>query len=140
MEGPADNPGVNFRALEELFDNIAARMAQNFEYNLRASILEIYNDEVHDLLDSEPHKKKMDVRQGPDGVFVPDLTWKDVENAAFVKTLFAESKKNRTVCATKMNQESSRSHLVLTVQIMGDNKVTGESTKATLNLIDLAGS
>lgn len=132
--------GVNYRAILELFNNIEQRKAQNFEYSLTASILEIYNDEVHDLLDDAPHQKKMDVRQGPQGVFVPDLTWETVGDAEGIIKLSESAKRNRTVVATKMNQESSRSHLILTVKLAGENKVTNESIRATLNLIDLAGS
>jgi len=146
MEGnkkEQENLGVNFRALNELFNNIQSRIAQNFEYQLTASILEIYNDEVHDLLDPAQkgsEQKKMDVRQGPNGVFVPDLTWVPVPDAEAIISLSDNAKSNRTVVATKMNQESSRSHLILTVKIAGENKVTGELVKSTINLIDLAGS
>jgi len=140
MEGPPENPGVNFRALSELFNNIDQRKAQNFDYSLEATILEIYNDEVHDLLDPAPDQKKMDVRQGPEGVFVPDLIHKDVNNADDIIKLMTMAKSNRTVCATKMNQESSRSHLILTIKMKGMNNTTNEKIKATLNLIDLAGS
>merc|ERR1712054_482198 len=140
MEGPPENPGVNFRALSELFNNIDQRKAQNFDYSLEATILEIYNDEVHDLLDPAPDQKKMDVRQGPEGVFVPDLTHKDVECADDILKLMSQAKSNRTVCATKMNQESSRSHLILTIKLYGKNNTTNENIKAPLNLIDLAGS
>merc|ERR1739848_291122 len=135
-----ENMGVNFRAISDLFAHIEQRKAQNIDYTLTASILEIYNDEVHDLLDSAPDQKKMDVRQGPEGVFVPDLTWKVVEKGDDIIDLSENAKKNRTVCATKMNQESSRSHLILTVKLVGHNKTTNENIKATLNLIDLAGS
>jgi len=140
MEGSRDNMGVNFRAISDLFANIEQRKAQNIDYTLTASILEIYNDEVHDLLDPATEQKKMDVRQGPDGVFVPDLTWKTVEKGDDIIDLTESAKKNRTVCATKMNQESSRSHSILTVKLTGHNKTTNENIKATLNLIDLAGS
>jgi len=138
MEGPVDNPGVNSRALQELFDNIAKRAEQSFEYKISVTVLEIYNDEVHDLLTDE--QKNLDVRQGPNGIFVPGLTVRDVTEPGMIHEIMKDAKRNRSVTATKMNQESSRSHLILTVMSEGENKLTGECFSGKLNLIDLAGS
>eukprot|EP00656_Telonema_subtile_P032313 TRINITY_DN3543_c0_g1_i1.p1 TRINITY_DN3543_c0_g1~~TRINITY_DN3543_c0_g1_i1.p1 ORF type:complete len:369 (+),score=93.50 TRINITY_DN3543_c0_g1_i1:19-1125(+) len=139
MEGPADNPGVNSRALIKLFENIAARGEASFSYNIKVTVLEIYNDEVHDLLSSDA-KKVLDVRQGPNGIFVPGLTEVVVGEPQQIHDIMGDAKRNRSVCATTLNQESSRSHLILTVYSEGENKTTGECFSGRLNLIDLAGS
>lgn len=139
MEGPTDNPGVNSRALAELFSNINSRADANFKYQISVTVLEIYNDEVHDLLSGDA-KKSLDVRQGPNGVFVPGLTVREVTEPQQIHDVMVDAKRNRSVASTALNQESSRSHLILTVNSEGENTTTGEVFSGRLNLIDLAGS
>ena len=95
MEGTREkvNQGVNFRALSVLFEQIEQRKKQHFEYHIEASILEIYNDVVHDLLDKAPEQKKMEVRQGKEGVFVEGLTWTPVESGDHIIDLSESAKK-----------------------------------------------
>lgn len=141
MEGPADNPGVNSQALTELFDNIKSRAEEaNFEYNISVTVLEIYNDAVYDLLNSDGKRSELDVRMGPNGVFVPGLIERPVTEPGEINAIMRDAKGNRSVCSTAMNQESSRSHLILTVMSEGVNKLTGECFSGKLNMIDLAGS
>merc|ERR1719461_238833 len=56
MDGPADNPGVNLRALEELF-KIAEQRTPMFEYTITMSVYEIYNDKVACLLTPKKERK-----------------------------------------------------------------------------------
>lgn len=60
MEGPQDNRGVNFRALEELF-RLCHERREEFKYELQVSMLEIYNEAVQDLLGGNK-KEKLDIR------------------------------------------------------------------------------
>jgi len=141
MEGPPDQPGVNSQALAELFSNITQRAEEaNFEYRISVTVLEIYNDAVYDLLNSDGKRSELDVRMGPNGVFVPGLIVRDVTDPGEIVKIMQDAKGNRSVCSTAMNQESSRSHLILTVMSEGENKMTGECFSGKLNLIDLAGS
>ncbi|GJT01955.1 P-loop containing nucleoside triphosphate hydrolase superfamily protein [Tanacetum coccineum] len=52
MEGTAENRGVNYRTLEELF-RVSKRKSDTMRYELSVSILEIYNEEIRDLLDNK---------------------------------------------------------------------------------------
>lgn len=72
MQGMPDNPGINQRALLELFDIIDERQL-DWEYSVVVSVLEVYNETIRDLL-AVNHTNKMDIKQGPDGVYVPSLT------------------------------------------------------------------
>jgi kinesin family protein C2/C3 len=67
-----DNPGINQRALLELFTIIKQRQL-DWDFTVVVSVLEVYNESIRDLL-AVNHTEKMDVKQGPDGVYVPGLT------------------------------------------------------------------
>ena len=71
-QGPPDNPGINQRALLELFSLVEERQA-DYDYSIVVSVLEIYNECVRDLLAVDP-TMKLDIKQSPDGVYVPGLT------------------------------------------------------------------
>lgn len=74
MEG-YDDPGVTPRAMMELFRQVDA-LTGEWTYTLTLSILEIYNESIHDLLNNNPgkDKEKLDIRQTPDGNVVAGLT------------------------------------------------------------------
>lgn len=80
------------------------------------------------------------MKEGPQGVFVENLTEVEVSDMESVRRLFATGHSNRHVAETMMNADSSRSHLVLTVKTIGENLTTGQSSFGKLSLIDLAGS
>lgn len=141
MEGPLDNPGVNWRALTELF-RLAQDRSEEITYNFSASILEIYNEQIFDLLagSAKEQDDKLDVKQSAEGMYVPGLKIEDVHNLDAVADVISRGKQNRSTFATNMNEHSSRSHLVLSVYVVARNKVTGVTLRGKLHLIDLAGS
>ena len=73
MEGPAENRGVNFRALELLF-NLRDERAAQFDYEISVSLLEVYNEQLRDLLAERVGDKKLAIKQGEHGMYVPGLT------------------------------------------------------------------
>eukprot|EP00798_Chlamydomonas_sp_ICE-L_P005079 gene5079-34877_t len=141
MEGPDDNPGVNLRALAALF-TMAQERSGVFEYTFSASVLEIYNEQIFDLLaGGRDQEDKLDVKQNTaGGMHVPGLSVEIVANEEEVHRLINKGRGNRSTFATNMNEHSSRSHLVLSVYITGVNSKTNQSVKGKLHLIDLAGS
>ncbi|GAX80690.1 hypothetical protein CEUSTIGMA_g8125.t1 [Chlamydomonas eustigma] len=141
MEGPESDPGVNSRALRELF-SVAKERSDNFTYSFKASILEIYNEQIFDLLLSgKEQDDKLDIKQGSDGcMHVPGLKVESVSSTVEVEALIGRGKSNRSTFATNMNEHSSRSHLVLSVYITAVAKAGGTTFKGKLHLIDLAGS
>ena len=72
LQGPVDNPGINQRALRELFVTVEERM-EEWDYSILVSVLEIYNECVRDLLALD-HTERREVKQGPTGIYVPGLT------------------------------------------------------------------
>ncbi|GBG25436.1 Kinesin, putative [Hondaea fermentalgiana] len=144
MEGSRENPGVNLRALQRLFQlRHDRREEETFAFSV--SILEIYNESVRDLLarsDAGPGPRaKLDLRVASNGtVFVQDLQSVQVDCMEDVEVAMRRAQGNRAVGAHSMNEHSSRSHLVFMLSIEGRNHITGLKTRSKLNLIDLAGS
>jgi kinesin family protein C2/C3 len=116
-----------------------------FEWSARVSMLEIYNEEVRCLLAPPPKKndkdvKKLDIKQGKDGLMtVPGLVSQDVENTEGVLEAFEQGNSTRSVSATAMNATSSRSHMVLMVDVTTRTN-DGAAVTGRLYLVDLAGS
>jgi hypothetical protein len=78
---------------------------------------------------------RLQVKQGPQGNFVPGLTQIPVTTNAEVIDLLAVSDRNRSQSCTNMNEHSSRSHMMLTVTITSENKITGITSRGKLNLV-----
>lgn len=142
MEGTESSRGVNYRALETLFA-LRDERKSDARYEVAVSLLEIYNENIHCLLTprmGSDGPTRIAVREGPQGVFVPDLTIKPVESLDDVLKIMKMGYKNRTSFATNMNEHSSRSHCMLSVYVSGTNRVTGVTARGKLHLVDLAGS
>lgn len=154
MEGSESDRGVNFRALQELFtirdDRIAAG---NFECTMKLSILEVYNETIVDLLDNSNGSsssgnnqpagvvaKGLDVRMGKTGVYVDNLIEVEVFNENDVIDLMKLGHSHRSVGSHDFNEHSSRSHLVLSIQIETVQRTENRRRVSKLHLIDLAGS
>ena len=109
---------------------------------IRCSYLEIYNEEVRDLL-SKTVDKKLELKENPDkGVYVKDLNQVIVKSITEIESYMEAGTNNRKTGETAMNKDSSRSHSIFTIYVETAETVQGEqSIKAgKLNLVDLAGS
>ena len=143
MQGSKEDPGVNIRALDKLF-SVAAERDVDTEYNIRISLLEIYNERIQDLLSATP-TQQLKAIQTAGGMQVQELTYVEVSSAAQVLEALTVGSKNRKVSSTAMNDDSSRSHLILSVYVVGRSRFalsSGAVKEVTgkLHLIDLAGS
>lgn len=84
---------------------------------VRCSYLEIYNEEIRDLLGRD-HDLKLELKENKDkGVFVKDLTIMTVKSVREIEDLMTLGTKSRHVGKTAMNAESSRSHSLFTIYI-----------------------
>lgn len=115
------------------------------KFLIRGSYLEIYNEEVRDLLGKD-QTKKLDVKEDPNkGIFVKDLTCKICNSIAEIEDLMDIGNGNRVVGATAMNATSSRSHSIFTIYVETSepdphNPDETRFKAGKLNLVDLAGS
>uniref|UniRef100_A0ACD5XGG2 Uncharacterized protein n=1 Tax=Avena sativa TaxID=4498 RepID=A0ACD5XGG2_AVESA len=144
MEGTEGARGVNYRILEELFRVIKDRH-DLFKYEITVSALEVYNEQIHDLLltGSQPSAttKRLEVRQVAEGVHhVPGLVEARVANMDEAWDVLQTGSKARVVGSTNANEHSSRSHCIHCVMVKGENLMNGDCTNSKLWLIDLAGS
>lgn len=137
MMGPESNPGINIRAMKELF-NVCDERKETQTYSLTVSLVEIYNETLIDLLSEDG--KALELRTAGNKVNIPGLIEYPIKNIDDVKKVMSMGDKNRSVASTKMNSTSSRSHLVLMLAVEGRDKVTNAVSRGTLTLCDLAGS
>ncbi|XP_034476014.1 kinesin-like protein KIF13A isoform X4 [Drosophila innubila] len=145
MMGSQENKGIIPRLCDKLFLAIANKSTPELMYKVEVSYMEIYNEKVHDLLDPKPNKQSLKVREhNVLGPYVDGLSQLAVSAYEDIDNLMTEGNKSRTVAATNMNAESSRSHAVFSVvltQILTDQAtgVSGEKV-SRMSLVDLAGS
>ncbi|CAL5333677.1 unnamed protein product [Camellia sinensis] len=139
------NRGMTPRIFEFLFARIRAeeesRRDERLKYNCKCSFLEIYNEQISDLLD--PSSTNLLLREDTkNGVYVENLSEFEVQTVGDILTLLSQGSSNRKVAATNMNRESSRSHCVFTciIESRWEKDATSNLRFARLNLVDLAGS
>ncbi|CAN6468561.1 unnamed protein product [Victoria cruziana] len=144
MMGPkqitAESQGVNYRALSDLF-HISEQRKDAFTYEISVQMMEIYNEQVRDLLASDGNRR-LEIRNSSqqNGFNVPDASLVPVKSTTDVIELMNIGHKNRAVSSTSMNDRSSRSHSCLTVHVQGRDKISGTVIRGSLHLVDLAGS
>ncbi|XP_042398716.1 kinesin-like protein KIN-14F [Zingiber officinale] len=143
MSGPKElteeGYGVNYRALNDLFQ-ISRQRRDSFCYEIAVQMMEIYNEQVRDLLNDGPNKK-LDIRNSSQsGMAVPDANLVPVTSTDEVVELMNLGQRNRAVCSTSMNERSSRSHSCLTIHVHGKELASGTVLRGCLHLVDLAGS
>ncbi|PAA86959.1 hypothetical protein BOX15_Mlig023364g1 [Macrostomum lignano] len=148
MMGSQDTQkGIIPRLCDAMFNRIQSQGAtdDSVSCKVEVSYIEIYNEKVHDLLDLSGPKKYLKVREhnilGP---YVDGLSQLVVSSFEDIDSLMNEGNKSRTVAATNMNNESSRSHAVFNItltQTVSDCQLDVQGEKVSkLSLVDLAGS
>ncbi|CAA6668485.1 unnamed protein product [Spirodela intermedia] len=144
------NAGVIPRAVKQIFDTLES---QNAEYSVKVTFLELYNEEITDLLApeelskvtlDEKQKKSLPLMEdGKGGVLVRGLEEEIVTSAGEIFTLLERGSTKRRTAETLLNKQSSRSHSLfsITIHIKEATPEGEELIKCgKLNLVDLAGS
>ncbi|XP_022567439.2 kinesin-like protein KIN-14Q isoform X4 [Brassica napus] len=144
MEGTPENRGVNYRTLKNLFE-ITKERENRYSYEISVSVLEVYNEQIRDLLvpasQNASTAKRFEIRQVNEGNHhVPGLVEARVTSIEEVWDVLKTGSNARAVGKTTANEHSSRSHCIHCVMVKGENLLTGECTKSKLWLVDLAGS
>ena len=153
MLGNDSNPGIMPLTLRDLFNKVNS--FNDREYKLKFWYLEIYNENIRDLLKFMSNNldntdmnitsnEYLDLREDPEkGVIVNGITEININNSNDMLKILKRGNRNRTQEATGANETSSRSHAILQVSIEYKDKNSGidvEIKFSKLSLIDLAGS
>ncbi|XP_042943466.1 kinesin-like protein KIN-7O isoform X4 [Carya illinoinensis] len=145
MRGSATEPGVIPLSVRDLFKTIQQDVDR--EFLLRMSYMEIYNEEINDLL--APEHRKLQIHESLErGIYVAGLREEIVASPEQVLDLMEFGESHRHIGETNMNLYSSRSHTIFRMIIESRNKSEDEDMVSScdavrvsvLNLVDLAGS
>uniref|UniRef100_A0A8C0BGY4 Kinesin family member 13A n=1 Tax=Buteo japonicus TaxID=224669 RepID=A0A8C0BGY4_9AVES len=145
MMGNAEQLGLIPRLCCALFQRISLEENESHTFKVEVSYMEIYNEKVRDLLDPKGSRQSLKVREHKVlGPYVDGLSQLAVTNFEDIESLMSEGNKSRTVAATNMNEESSRSHAVFNIivtQTLYDQHSGNSGEKVSkVSLVDLAGS
>jgi kinesin family member C1 len=136
--------GMIPRATHQIYETATNLQEKGWTYTMEGSFVEVYNEEIHDLLGNSKDfdKKKHEVRHDEQKkqTIVTGLKNVPLDSPNAVESILKQADANRSVAATKSNERSSRSHSVFMLKLVGRNSMTNESSEGTLNLVDLAGS
>ncbi|ODN03319.1 Kinesin-like protein KIF3A [Orchesella cincta] len=146
MEGDKDIPhlkGIIPKSFAQIYRSIS-ETGDDQSFLVRCSYLEIYNENIIDLL-SKDQNRFLELKENKDReVYVKDLSTPVVVDADDMDRVMRVGNKNRSVASTKMNSISSRSHAIFSIYVecSTDAGPTKESflRMGKLNLVDLAGS
>ncbi|XP_074118683.1 kinesin-like protein KIF28 [Sminthopsis crassicaudata] len=140
MIGYGADKGIIPNVCEELF-KATENKEKNQQYQVTFSMLEIYNEQVSDLLSKTKKPGGLKVREDQhQGFYVDGLTFVPCDSYAQIERLMEQGLKARTTAATSMNATSSRSHMLISIQFK-QVFLDGDLTKQSIiNLVDLAGS
>ncbi len=135
--------GIIPRTIEDIFHYIEGNANSGTTFIIRATYLQIYNESISDLL--RPEKKNLMIREDKKrGLYVEALSEWAVRSPNDIYALLERGASCRAKANTNMNDVSSRSHAVFSIQVEQMISVPGGSGKhikvGKLNLVDLAGS
>eukprot|EP01006_Ploeotia_vitrea_P032981 TRINITY_DN65160_c0_g1_i1.p1 TRINITY_DN65160_c0_g1~~TRINITY_DN65160_c0_g1_i1.p1 ORF type:complete len:824 (+),score=67.83 TRINITY_DN65160_c0_g1_i1:75-2546(+) len=132
--------GVVPRAIKFLYGRIKSLTTRNptLTYKITASCFEIYNEQVQDLL--HPEHTNLAVRQCENGFKVEGLAKRQCPTVDHMLQILMESYKNRKTSPHAMNKDSSRSHAILSIDVVRSDSSCGSSKSSNIMFVDLAGS
>ncbi|KAI8098726.1 kinesin-like protein KIF11-like protein [Halteromyces radiatus] len=148
MEGELEQRTVDAGIIPRVIDNLFETLeSKGTEYSVKVSLLELYNEELRDLLNPTNHQQGRQIKIFEDkissGVIVQGIDEKYVQNAEEGLNILRSGIKYRSIGATKCNDKSSRSHCIFSINIHIRESIPGKEDVfriGKLNLVDLAGS
>lgn len=132
-----ESRGIIPRAASQIFESVDEDDGE-IEYTLKCSMVEIYKEKIRDLLDTD--SKNLSIKECPRrGIYVHGLNEICITSEKDILDVLTLGETTRTVASTKLNQTSSRSHMIFMLEVL--QKLPNDSEKrGILNLVDLAGS
>ena len=156
MMGDREQPGIIPLLLKDILKQMDVSIKQKINCELKLLYVEIYNEQVNDLLEKVSTSKKCRVREHPiTGPYVENVKDYTIESYDHFLKLLTLGNSNRSTASTSMNDKSSRSHAILTLTLKqtkfenttleDSDEVNGigeasEEMVSNIKLVDLAGS
>ncbi|KAJ1679299.1 hypothetical protein EV182_002337 [Spiromyces aspiralis] len=148
IQGSDDDPGIIPRALQQILDQ--TRLRQDISYEVTMSYYQIYKEAVFDLLCSSSSTSDCGSAQSSMGlpiredanrnIFIAGLVEQPIASYSDFAAIYGAACKQRKTASTRLNQHSSRSHAILTINVQWTDSARSKSMRGRLHLIDLAGS
>ncbi|KAJ8654209.1 hypothetical protein O0I10_010157 [Lichtheimia ornata] len=140
--GFSSQAGIIPRAVTKLFETLDN---QGADYSVKVSLIELYNEELRDLLGQSNDNRALRIfeDQNGRGVIVQGMEESLISSASEALDVMQRGNKNRSIAATRCNDKSSRSHCIFTLTVhIKETLPEGEDVLKVgkLNLVDLAGS
>ncbi|EER33023.1 hypothetical protein CTRG_03448 [Candida tropicalis MYA-3404] len=134
--------GIAPRISHEIFERITANEMESneVEYTVEISFMEIYLEQIKDLIDVNNDEDFTIHEDKSNGIYVKGLTTKTVTNELELLNYLENGLKYRSISSTHMNQESSRSHTIFHIKLTQKHVETETIKRSNLFLVDLAGS
>ena len=148
MLNPRD--GMIPATITHIFNWVENLKEKGWEYHISCQFVEIYNENIIDLLRDEikqdtedvTYSGKHEIRHDQDTktTTITNINTSTLKSKDSVDDLLKRAAKLRSTASTAVNERSSRSHSIFTIHLRGTNKLVGEKSYGILNLVDLAGS
>jgi len=141
---PPEQLGIIPRVIRKIFSAIN-KSPKNTAFKLKVSFLELYNEDIRDMLSSAATEKTLLIREdNVSGVYVQNLVEEEVHSMEEMENVLIRGSLNRTTGSTMMNAVSSRSHAVFSITILKQepDEASGsyKLVRARFDFVDLAGS
>merc|ERR1712100_487610 len=140
-----DSWGIIPRSLRQIFNSAERMRAKGWQWTLKASFIEVYNEVLKDLLREETAATSTPqchmIKHDPDwGMVVTNVVEKEVNSMGQIQSLMNKAARLRAVGSTDMNAQSSRSRSIFALYLTGVNRELDSELHGALHLVDLAGS
>jgi hypothetical protein len=141
MSGTDAKPGIIPRAIVDVFRHLGSSPSTgDSSANVSCSFLQIYNEQVFDMLRDPKRGNPLEVHEDPrEGIYVQGLSEHSVGGLENCLRLLRKGEENRAIRETNMNQASSRSHSIFQLTVER-RTAEGPSVRSKFNMVDLAGS
>eukprot|EP00606_Chrysophyceae_sp_TOSAG23-5_P001147 GSChrysophyteH2.ASY1.ANO1.536.1 assembled CDS len=144
MRGCDADPGMMILCIDDIFTYVKDH-SHEFKYTLRVSYMEVYNEEINDLLqtaEGEGKNLKITAEDAARGAVIGTLVEEEVNSPDEFMQVLYKGEAARSYASTTMNDNSSRSHVIYhdMAALLGNKDDGAGSRISYMNLVDLAGS
>lgn len=137
--GSTRHRGIIPRSVDHILLHIAAMRERGWAFQVECSFVEIYNEKIRDLLNAKAGQE-LEIQDVNGDIAVKGMRKQPIRDADELQTLLTNANRVRSVAATNKNAQSSRSHSIFTIHLVGTHSKSGEKILGSLGLCDLAGS